>query len=381
MSDYPTYLIHYGVPGQKWGNRRYQFEDGTYTEEGKRRRRIGDDRDGSNETLVTGSKGPSGNNSKTKFTRSIKDDVKSINGGKRGFEYGFNRHENCAFCSMSYELTRRGHDVRAQESLRGVEVVLNSKNGAFGKIIPNFSKLSKDTKNFAMREKSSSTLMGIGMSKKEYSEMVNSLTEEGEGARGFITVKWHGYGGHIFNYEVNNGKLYFIDAQVGEVKKADKTYYNNTLRYANNISTLRIDNVKMNEEKAKKYYSEDKNEKIRINTLAEKGGLITAFASLAGYPLGPLGMWGAGSVADGIIEKKIKERYDEAALELQNKWVKEGRFKEKWYDMKVDTKSDTNGKIDKNDQSRIKSLISSGKTQEEVAKILGVSVSTVKKYK
>jgi hypothetical protein len=39
---YPTYLMHYGIKGQKWGVRRYQNEDGTYTPEGKRlRRRIG----------------------------------------------------------------------------------------------------------------------------------------------------------------------------------------------------------------------------------------------------------------------------------------------------------------------------------------------------
>lgn len=35
-------LYHSGVKGQKWGQRRYQNPDGTWTEEGKRRRRIGD---------------------------------------------------------------------------------------------------------------------------------------------------------------------------------------------------------------------------------------------------------------------------------------------------------------------------------------------------
>ena len=40
MFDYPSYLIHYGIEGQKWGVRRYQNEDGTYTEEGLRRREI-----------------------------------------------------------------------------------------------------------------------------------------------------------------------------------------------------------------------------------------------------------------------------------------------------------------------------------------------------
>lgn len=32
--DYPTYLIHYGVPGQKWGTRRWQYEDGSLTPDG-----------------------------------------------------------------------------------------------------------------------------------------------------------------------------------------------------------------------------------------------------------------------------------------------------------------------------------------------------------
>lgn len=39
MGQYPTYLIHYGIPGQKWGVRRFQNEDGTWTSEGLERRR------------------------------------------------------------------------------------------------------------------------------------------------------------------------------------------------------------------------------------------------------------------------------------------------------------------------------------------------------
>lgn len=33
------YLVHHGILGQKWGVRRFQNPDGSYTEEGKRRRR------------------------------------------------------------------------------------------------------------------------------------------------------------------------------------------------------------------------------------------------------------------------------------------------------------------------------------------------------
>lgn len=38
MSNY--ILIHSGIKGQKWGQRRFQYEDGTLTPEGKKRYRI-----------------------------------------------------------------------------------------------------------------------------------------------------------------------------------------------------------------------------------------------------------------------------------------------------------------------------------------------------
>lgn len=35
--EYGQYLAHHGIKGQKWGNRRYQNEDGSLTEAGKQR--------------------------------------------------------------------------------------------------------------------------------------------------------------------------------------------------------------------------------------------------------------------------------------------------------------------------------------------------------
>lgn len=35
------YIAHYGTPKQRWGQRNYQYPDGTYTELGKERRRVG----------------------------------------------------------------------------------------------------------------------------------------------------------------------------------------------------------------------------------------------------------------------------------------------------------------------------------------------------
>ena len=38
--DNQTYLAHFGVLGQKWGIRKYQNEDGTLTDEGRRHSHI-----------------------------------------------------------------------------------------------------------------------------------------------------------------------------------------------------------------------------------------------------------------------------------------------------------------------------------------------------
>lgn len=42
MANYDDFLMHYGIKGQKWGVRKYQNEDNTLTEEGRRHYGIGD---------------------------------------------------------------------------------------------------------------------------------------------------------------------------------------------------------------------------------------------------------------------------------------------------------------------------------------------------
>ena len=398
MSEYPSYLIHYGVPGQKWGTRQYQNLDGTWTEEGKRRRRIGDDRgfwnldesSGQHYKMKMG-----GSTSGTKaFIKDLKKEVEVINGGQKGHEYGLNRKVNCAFCAMSYELRRRGHDVRAQESLRGSQAYLTNPKASYGRVIPNYSKISKDARMFAKRESDQSSKMAsIGMTKSEYDDMTKTLLNDGEGSRGFIAVDWKGgNGGHIFNYEVKNGQLLFIDAQPGTIMKADKKFYNQTMSGANNVETLRSDNLKINEEKAKKFYSEDTSTDIRINPAAKSawvkeligGSIGIAVGSLVGIP--HMGAIFGVEIADSINQKKIKAIDDEASIELQKKWEEEGRFKNKWYDF-VDDKKKTSSKstdsaqlINASTKSRINSLASSGLTYEQIAKRLGISKSTVSKY-
>lgn len=69
------YLQHYGILGQKWGVRRFQNPDGTYTSEGKRRR---------NESTALAVYNPDKNKKKNKNRSSTFDDwfEPKIKGGK-----------------------------------------------------------------------------------------------------------------------------------------------------------------------------------------------------------------------------------------------------------------------------------------------------------
>lgn len=54
--DYNDVLCHHGIKGQKWGTRRYQYEDGTWTAAGKARRRDGEGKYDKQVSRVSGDK-------------------------------------------------------------------------------------------------------------------------------------------------------------------------------------------------------------------------------------------------------------------------------------------------------------------------------------
>lgn len=49
---YPSYLVHYGVRGQRWGDRKYQNPDGSLTPEGRIRYGLGPGRNGGTNIAV-----------------------------------------------------------------------------------------------------------------------------------------------------------------------------------------------------------------------------------------------------------------------------------------------------------------------------------------
>lgn len=106
---------------------------------------------------------------------------------------------NCVSCTMSWELRMRGLQVRALQDLRRYQKFPEYYKKVFGNEWESINtfKVSPRTGKYQYSNDW----------KAEYAKTVPN------GARGFITVVHKG-GGHIFNWEKKNGRLYFTDAQI-----------------------------------------------------------------------------------------------------------------------------------------------------------------------
>ena len=98
---------------------------------------------------------------------------------------------NCSNCAAAYELRRRGYDVKALPRPEG-------------KPIEEIYKTYEGTTPINMRPPNS------------VDRARELVSKWGEGARGSIVVQ-HSFGSHIFNVEVKDGKVIFVDSQIGAV--------------------------------------------------------------------------------------------------------------------------------------------------------------------
>ena len=278
-------LVHHGILGQKWGIRRFQEKDGSYTQAGRERYGYGparepkaddDDKVGSavsayllaaatwatieaarggavlgldaihdakvskdiknweaNRQLEKTDKA-TGLKLKDNPDATIKDDMKMVN---RAYGYGIFKHmnygydtdkrqgytENCMLCTTALDLKRRGYDVKAG----------SSKDGYY----------AKDLKNW-YKEKKNAT---IG----RFNVIIEKLEKEPEGSYGNLMVYWKEGGGHSMFYRIEDGKAVIYDAQ------SNKKYKLNTIARHINMNLpghcyLRTDNLTPDYEYLKK---------------------------------------------------------------------------------------------------------------------------------
>lgn len=269
-------LQHHGIIGQKWGVRRFQEKDGSYTQAGRERYGYGPARQPKSEEDKVGSTiltslavlagieiasvpvaatmdaihdakvskdiknweanrklektdPETGLKIKSNPDASIKDDMKMVN---REYGYGLFKKatmlgtfgyeskkamgstENCMLCTTALDLKRRGYDVKAGKS----------PDGYYAKDLKNWYKEKKDP------------TMG------RFNSIVEQLNKQPEGSYGNFMVYWKEGGGHSMFYRIEDGKAVIYDAQ------SNKKYNMNTIAQHVNMAIpghcfLRTDNL------------------------------------------------------------------------------------------------------------------------------------------
>jgi len=180
---------------------------------------------------------------------------------------------NCKRCTYAYELRRRGFDVKATKSMKatGQNIIgdFNIKElkpgdnivgpgrlgiasratresiekGLKGKKTPFTDFVSKVTPGSQLGEFVHIPKTGRGMEETIFEDLKRTHPN---GARGELTLLWHGGGGHSVSWEIINDKPVIFDNQSGKMFKnaADmKDGYVSMIEHAGNS---RLDNIPLN---------------------------------------------------------------------------------------------------------------------------------------
>lgn len=288
-------LYHHGILGQKWGIRRYQLSDGTWTEEGLKRRRLGDgysngkglsdaQKRAIKKALIIGGTiagagliayggyyvykvnaytydTKAGRKIASKFrfihednrpidpkthwplkthASSVEEDLAQVNRGKvsvfsdtKNLKIMTGGGTNCMICTTTYDLRRRGFDVSAEMHRDEFSrpEIFKSIYKDYNESLLHNMSLKKTTMSDVL-----SAPMTMSKSNKEiYKELENNLLALGpDGSRGNLMFYWmEGLGGHSIIWENSGGKIRFLD---GQTNHEYKDFTNEIIKYLDKSS-------------------------------------------------------------------------------------------------------------------------------------------------
>lgn len=160
----------------------------------------------------------------------------AFSGANPHFSDDFSEYsENCQRCVVAYELRRRGYDVTALPTYKG-DVLPNGTAKGNGRWMGAF----QNAKN---------VLVGAKTQKSAKANIESQMKKWGDGSRAIVRVGWKGTNyGHVFNVENRKGRMYFVDAQIGQ--RVNINEYLSQAR-TDTIRLVRTDNLRISD-RAKK---------------------------------------------------------------------------------------------------------------------------------
>lgn len=339
MSEYPTYLIHYGTLGQKWGVRKYQNEDGTWTEEGLRRRR----KDNYNYLKKVKGNWKKSEDRAKELTKNFSEDY------KKGFD---NIVKNT---KSQKDMANIGSLGRKKLDEINIDKEVENTIGKYANKMYD-SKMSEKYGDLLKRMEINRLYYEAG---KNYQEELNKrspkIVKKLEEADMLTEDRY--WDNHFKNKSMSDDEIFDKDERLNAAA----------------ITGLKaLDGKDADISTSNKWWFICEDQTIGYATvadLANRGKTKSQIKSLINDSKDIYYDSYAGETREDLGYKTPK-----GVFQLAEGYISDDYIDECIKIAKENTLSDAK-------QSRIKSLISSGKSQEEVAKMLGVSTSTVNKYK
>lgn len=154
---------------------------------------------------------------------------------------------NCRRCTFAYEMSRRGYDVKATRTLNGVGQSAIGLNNATSTKYKGFTGHLKRAFEDDEYFQSLTETKGMGNknipNKNGFSKSIfEALSNNPDGARGELGVKWKLGGGHSMAWEIVKGKPVVFDCQTGE-KYESIDDFAFIAPMISNASYTRLDNI------------------------------------------------------------------------------------------------------------------------------------------